>query len=538
VPAILERENAQAALDAGACWCGRDLEDHEVPCVEVPYPAAMLAFPRVRQSDLSEFWQCHLLRRFKLLHERDVHSAPQSRGSHFHRWAARLLSLLEVIGQDHLRDEPECPNPQCQAKPNDLLERADDGTLFNAETGDVVSGPYQVGQLCPVCEQEPLVEVALEDQAIELLIEVLRQRDVPDEDRLPLPYGEHLKDLEWIVRKFAREQTFNIANLIDVEERLSAPIHYPNPYGGVVERVFSGQMDVVFMGPTPDHLVVLDWKDTWAIPGPGSISSEGYFQQRAYAYLILMQPENEHVEKVTLREVYVRFGPGESGMDNVREATITRKRLPMIARELGMIVEAYDEALQHGEERPKLWRNPTEGGHCNYCPRPHDCPVWAGDMRDLAPPQTMEEAEQAAGLLTVAKRVAKLMEGRVKGFVAKPGPRPAVPVRVDTGQTGKGGDPDALTVFKDKRPGLPEGVPIRTAKGRKVYAYVEGKRTSSPTAEQVQEALEARAKGIPVDASDLFKTGASTTFRLVEEAVPTDPLDERLRDAVRGEDAA
>jgi hypothetical protein len=93
-------------------------------------------------------------------------------------------------------------------------------------------------------------------------------------------------------------------------------------------------------------------------------------------------------------------------------------------------------------------------------------------------------------------------------------------------------------VFKDKRPGLPEGVPIRTAKGRKVYAYVEGKRTSSPTAEQVQEALEARAKGIPVDASDLFKTGASTTFRLVEEAVPTDPLDERLRDAVRGEDAA
>lgn len=526
-PGGLSREQAVELLSGGACWCGRELGIHEVPCPEVPFPVAMLMYPHLRQSTLSDFWQCHLLSRFKIV-EDGWHSQPQARGSHFHRWAAELLRHLETIGRDKLRDEPECDNPACGARPNELgIEGPEPGSYLE----------FVEGQVCPVCGEGVLHGRALEDVAVELLIEVLRQRDVPYEERLPLPYGKHLKDLEWIVRKFAKEQTFNITRLVDVEHRYRAPLYYKNPFGGMVERIFSGQMDAVFLGADEHHLVVLDWKDTWAIPGPQSISEEGYFQQRAYAYLLMM--EHEHIDKVTLKEVYVRFSAGESGDDNHRTATITRDRLPMIHDELALFAEMYDEAVQDGEEHPELWEDPSPGGVCNFCPTPHACPVWSDleHMRASGPISTPEEAEAAAGLMIVAKRVAKLMEGRVKGWVAKPGPRPTVRAIRETGVTkGDAKEQDALTVFKDHRPGLPPGVPVRNAKGRKVFAYVEGTRTEKPDEEQIQQALDAVARGIPVTAKDLIKTGASTTFRLVEEAVAVDSdVDARLASVVSEE---
>lgn len=510
-PGGMSRAEARDLLKT-RCWCGRELNAHEAPCVDVPYPAAHLMYPHVRQSTLSDFWQCHLMAYFKQEHERGWHSQPQARGSFFHMWAARLLELLEVAGQDKLRDEPECNNPKCQARPNEGLSEGD--------------REYGEGEVCPVCSDGVLLGKALEDEAVALLHEVLRQRDVPDEDRLPLPYGEHYHDLLWVVRKFAREQTFNMDRFVATERRYRARITYENPLTDAsrpVERIFSGQMDAVFMGSRDDHLVVLDWKDTWAIPGPASISTEGYFQQRAYAYLLMM--EHEHVNLVTLREVYVRFGAGDSGEENHRTATISRDQLPAIAAELGIICEAFDQAVDQGDERPILWRNPSPGGHCNWCPLPHECPVWDSynELKDAGPLQSMDEAEEAAGLLTVAKRVVKLMELRVKGYVAKPGsPRPAVAVKVDTGTPGKDGDPDGLTVYKDRRPGLPEGVPIKTAKGTKVYTYVEGTRKAKPEPHEVQAALDAVARGIAVNADDLYRSGSTTTFRLVELAVPVD----------------
>jgi hypothetical protein len=509
----MQRGEALAAL-LTRCWCGRDLGVHEVPCPDVPFPTAMLRLPHLRQSTLSEFWQCHLLSYFKQEHENGWHSQPQARGSFFHLWAAGLLRHLEVVGRDKLRDEPECDNPACQARPNEEMTQEE----FEARREMY----YAEGEVCPTCGEGVLHGRALEDVAVDMLLEALRQQGVPDEDRLPLPYGEHMHDLLWIVRKFAREQSFTIDRLVDVEHRYRTAIHYPNPFGGMVERIFSGQMDAVFLGATNDHLVVLDWKDTWAIPGPASISAEGYFQQRAYA--LLLMAEHEHVNAVTLREVYVRFSAGESGEDNHRTATIYRSQLPTIRHELAVIAEAFDLALEEGHERPVLWFNPSPGSHCNFCPLPHKCPAWDSyeELKDAGPLQSMDEAEEAAGLLTVAKRVVKLMELRVKGFVSKPGPRPSVPVHVETGKTGKDGDPDALTVYKDKRPGLPPGVPIKTAKGQKVYAFVEGSRTSKPEPHEVEAALEARARGIPVRAEDLYRTGTTTTFRLVELAVPVD----------------
>lgn len=508
---LLTRVEAEDALTR-LCWCGRARDEHEVPCVDVPYPAAMLAFPYLRQSTLGDYWQCHLLARFKMLFERNWHSQPRARGSFFHRWAASLLTQLEVLGQDKLRDEPECERRECQARPNEALGEGDQ--------------EYREGDVCPVCGDGVLAGRALEDVAVDMLAEVLSQHDVPDADLLPLPFGEHLHDLEWIVRKFAREQAFGIDRLVAVEERLRAPLTYVNRVGGDrIERMLSGQMDAAFFGRDEHHMIVLDWKDTWAIPGKESISTEGYWQQRFYAWLIFHNYPD--VDTVTLREVYVRFGGGDDGTDNHREATITRKRVEAIERQLAIVAESFDKAFQHGEVRPKLWENPSPGGHCNYCPKPTACTIDAevridGSIRDD------EHAEVMAGELVVYKRAAKVRELALKSYVAVKSRSARV-----SKDTGVPRTDDGLQVFNDHRPGLPEGVPVKTAKGRKVFAFVEGKRQSKPTPEQVDEALLARSKGIPITAADLFQTGSSSTFRLVEEAVPTDPSpDERLQHAV------
>jgi hypothetical protein len=210
----------------------------------VPFPRALILYPHVRQSTLSDFWQCHLMAYFKQEHENGWHSQPQARGSFFHAWAAKLLRTLEIAGQDKLRDEPECDNPRCQARPNEYLDEGD--------------REYGEGEVCPVCSDGVLLGRALEDEAVALLHEVLRQADVPDEDRLPLPYGEHYHDLLWIVRKFAREQTFNMDRFVEAEHRYAAPIYYENPLTDAsrpVERIFSGQMDAVFLAPVRDDHV-------------------------------------------------------------------------------------------------------------------------------------------------------------------------------------------------------------------------------------------------------------------------------------------
>lgn len=154
----------------------------------------------------------------------------KGRGQLFHRWAARLLTLLDSLGADRLQDEVECP--KCGAEPNTGLAEGEQ--------------EYQEGNACPVCN-ESMVRKALTDVALDLLIDVCRQADVDPEDIVTVPQSEK-KDLEWIVIKFAREQSFTMSTFVSVEERLHATLEYPNPKGGVVQRVLTGQLDAPFGG--------------------------------------------------------------------------------------------------------------------------------------------------------------------------------------------------------------------------------------------------------------------------------------------------
>jgi hypothetical protein len=493
----------------------------------------MTRFPMLRQSLLGAFDLCALEAIFEAEtgyvgglddpERMEWSSHPQGRGQLFHRWAARLLTLLSSIGHDQLKDDVECP--QCGLEPNLELQEGDQ--------------PFQEGNACPHC-RTPLEMKALTNVALDLLIEVARQHDVPVEEIVKVPQSE-LKDLEWIVCKFAKEQRFTIVNLYGVEERLMATLEYPNPKGGVVQRVLTGQLDALFSEATEVegryHATVIDYKDTWAIPGPSEISSDGYWQQRFYAWLVMRN--HPTVDSVTLKEVYVRFKSGDSGEDNHRSATITRERLPLIEAQLSVVAEGFDRAWDAFEEERELsaeWdsdeelrdslsermavvrrraaalRRPSPGSHCNYCPKPGQCPI-APSVRVHGAIQTQEDAERVVGELTVFKRAVKSRETAVKGWLERPDTERATKVTKST---------EDLKTYKDRPPGLPEGVPVKAAKGQKAYAMVEGTRTSAPKREKVEELLAAAARGVPVDLDEYYRTGGSSTLRLVEPAVPVD----------------
>ncbi|HTE60144.1 MAG TPA: Hint domain-containing protein, partial [Solirubrobacteraceae bacterium] len=414
--------------------------------VEVPYPRAMERFPRLRQSLLGDFDACALSARFGLeteyLNADDPKrrfrwsTAPQSRGTIFHRWAARLLNVLAAIPADHLQAEDETRCTACGNK-QDRMEWQDGAQPTEVER-------------CQMCGSDQLEPLTVDDVAMELLGDTLRQHDVPAADVVRVP-AQHLKDLEWVVRKFAREQRFpNIQHtLVSVEERLNATLDYPNKLspGAVVLRELSGQLDALFFEVDADgsiHAIVLDWKDTWAIPGATSLSEEGYWQQRFYAWLVMMNFPS--VSRVTLREVYVRFSGGDDGTENHRQATIGRARLPFIQRELAISAESFDRAYEadailrelaaaheivEGDASPELLErlkdqraerdmlfSPTPGHHC-----------FSGDTRLLTDrgPMTLREASgRAVGVLN---RHGQWEDATVRSF----GRQPLVRVVFDDG---------------------------------------------------------------------------------------------------------
>jgi hypothetical protein len=167
---------------------------------------AMLIHPHVRQSTLSDFWQCHLMAYFKQEHENGWHSQPQARGSFFHAWAAKLLRTLEMAGQDKLRDEPECDNPRCQARPNEYLERG--------------RPRVRRGRGVPGLLRRRAARAGAGGRGGErCFTRCCARRTCPTRTGCRCPYGEHYHDLLWIVRKFAREQTFNMDRFVEVEHR-------------------------------------------------------------------------------------------------------------------------------------------------------------------------------------------------------------------------------------------------------------------------------------------------------------------------------
>jgi hypothetical protein len=333
---------------------------------------AVQLFPTLRQSLLGTFDNCPLSTLFDLKYANGWSTHPQARGTLFHRYAAECLRLMKTYGDRDPRD----------------------GTSS-----------------IPVAE------------ALEVLYDVVRQRDVPWRDRIRCSLRD-LRELRISAIKWAAENRFTVDAIIDIERRLSTTLRYDGPGGQLVERVFTGQPDVLIAKP-PDGAVVIDWKDTWALPperverqdprdaergDADHISYEGYFQQRAYALLILH--EFPAVQWVTLREFYPR-------KTKVREATVHRSQLEHIEREFAILAEDFDLHVMAGtDQRP--W-HPSPGKHCSFCVTPGRCPI-PDEARGQGAIRNERQAQRYVAQLQVAETVRTHRREALRPWIELHGP--------------------------------------------------------------------------------------------------------------------
>lgn len=262
------------------------------------------------------------------------------------------------------------------------------------------------------------------DMALEKLIEVVAQHDTEPEDVVHLPMSE-IKWLRVAVVQWCKGGRFNASRVLSVEERLRGVIYVPDGSGGFYERVITGKPDVIVADP-PDGVIVVDWKAGWAPPAKlgredqeardvgGSdreekLSDQGFAQQVIYGILILQN--YPAVQRVTLREAYVRHG-------EYREATIDRYNLERLTDIVGAVIAQIDRAFDAGADSP-LWL-PTAGPHCAMCAAVRLCPLkeWEGI------PDNLIEAQLLAREWIVSAEVRKDRLPLLKGWVDENGPIP------------------------------------------------------------------------------------------------------------------
>lgn len=341
-----------------------------VPNGPVDMDEVFYRFPKVRQSFLATFDDCHLSALFNTRYDKGYSTVPQAAGQLFHRFAAECLRWMQRQDSEHL--------------------------------------PVAV--------------------ALGILEHVLEQDDVEPRDIVALPLRE-IPMLEMVCRKFAKDNAFTIRRVQDVERRFDGDLRYQAPNGEWVTRVLTGQLDALLFDP-PDGATVLDWKNTWALPperdmdaeSPG-VSYHGYFQQLFYAWLIFKN--FSAVNFVTLREFYVR-------RTKVRPARVSRGELPKIEEKLARLVRTFDRSVMAGApvrltvedvEDHGYWK-PSPGQHCFFCSAPRLCPL--SEEETGLPPSvlTEEDAMRLAGERQVAKAIIRKTDESLRGWADARGPIP------------------------------------------------------------------------------------------------------------------
>jgi hypothetical protein len=409
-----------------------------------PYPKSLERFPNLRQSRLATFDRCALSSFFEEEYMSGWSSHAQARGTIFHRFAAKALTVMEQLGEDKI------PTDAAVTLLDECLRQSD------------------IDVRCP----EPFCGQRIVKRKDGRIICAKGHDHRSDFVNLPM---EQVKDLRWVVVKWANDMRFDIKNLVDVEQRLLAEISYPDGQGGSVQRILTGQLDALFVIPgaerDDDEFVVIDWKDTWGLPGPTSVGFDGYFQQRFYAWLIFKNYPT--AQRVTLREVYVRFS-------EAREATVWRSDIADVEAELSALAQRFDQA--HEESNFPA----TPGVHCQFCPRPTACPIFPGVRQEgmISDPQT---ALRVGRELTVAQAAIKDRTEALKAYTSVHGPQE-----------------------------------VSSHKGRRVWGHKPSKRVSRPSRKQMEDALALQNAGVPLNLDNLFREAQTTRFEL---HVPTEGED-------------
>lgn len=364
-----------------------------IPAEPCSLEQVIQTWPAIRQSLASNYDDCPLSAWFSLKYAHGWSTTPQARGTIFHRTAAEILWTM--------KENKATTIPRREA----------------------------LAILLEVCHQR--TKRTADGKRVPILAE--------DIVRVPM---RQMPELTMVVDKFAKDNQFSTSKITDIERQLSATVRYADENGELRERTITGTLDALLYEPD-DRAVVLDWKDTWALPPEPKeteargyddeelkgLSYHGYFQQRWYGYLVLSNFRN--INSVTLREFYPR-------KTKARKATVHRHQLEDIEQEIAVVVAEMDRAFAQGAPnlRPLsdgtvdidalAWWKPQPGKHCGFCNRPTACPI-EEDVR-VANGGAVSEATAAmwAARMIVSTRIAKIAREGLKGLIDAGAPPVAV----------------------------------------------------------------------------------------------------------------
>jgi hypothetical protein len=263
-----------------------------------------------------------------------------------------------------------------------------------------------------IAQKEPRMSV---EQGLEILSEVILQRDIPPEEIVPLS----MRDLRWLrvlVVKWCETMELSVDRMLPPEQRLFMDLTLPT---GEVLRV-TGQLDTLIAGPGEDQATSLDAKSGWARPsrsrsqgdepdqeGESGLTALGWVQSLVYAMLVFANFPSINV--FTFREWHVLWAES-------REVTIQRWEAERMQDVLAAQVSLLHEAVLAGPDSPRWVASP--GAHCALCSGRRHCPI----RRQVGIPADEEEARQMAGEWVLAAEIRKERAVMLKGFVDAHGP--------------------------------------------------------------------------------------------------------------------
>lgn len=270
---------------------------------------------------------------------------------------------------------------------------ADLGSALHAVVARILATLRQTGET-----QAPTQE------AVEIMYEVMAEG----------PWVLDLEDQDWLRQMTLAfcDYTFVPQNILAIERRLAVDITCPD---GKV-RTFTGTPDAVIR--EGNGIMIPDWKSSLAIPrtprdiqegetirGWEYLSDGGHFQGRSYGFLALS--EWPGARQATTREINLRWNGAP------REATMGRSEMEHVSRQLGLLMQQLDEALEGGEGHELAQPRPHPRQCATRCPVSRSCPI-PREQRGLGTLTEMSDATTEAQRWLVIRALDKQMREALK----------------------------------------------------------------------------------------------------------------------------